>query len=236
MSLLSISLAERMNIMSREREEARRRTVEIQQLHQEAQLHSARLEIELLKKNIQPHFLLNSINATIVWLQEDPASAARLMNALADELRLLLSMSNRTVVTLEEELHLCRAHLEVMSLRHDKKFVLEAEDITGDEMIPPLVIHTLIENGITHGFRAREGGTFRLTRETVAAGRRKSGRRYVLTNDGSPEKNADKSQSGMGLKYVRTRLEEAFPGKWRIRSSAFAGGWKTTIDMPPSKS
>ena len=54
---------------------------------QESELRSARLELELLKKHIQPHFLLNSLNSVIAWLEEEPSTAVRLVNALAEELR-----------------------------------------------------------------------------------------------------------------------------------------------------
>ena len=129
MALLSIGLGDRINVMNLEREEARRLT-------QEAHLVTARLEIELLKKNIQPHFLLNSINATIVWLQEDPRNATRLLNSLADELRMLLHFSGKKMITLEQELELCRAHLQVMSLRHDKNLFWRQKELPGRRKSP----------------------------------------------------------------------------------------------------
>ena len=82
MSLLSMGLADRINVLALEREIARRQTLETQKLQKETQLQAARLEIELLKRNIEPHFLLNSINAVMVWLSEDPVSAGKTVGVL----------------------------------------------------------------------------------------------------------------------------------------------------------
>jgi hypothetical protein len=110
-------------------------------LRQESELRGARLELELLKKHIQPHFLLNSLNSIIAWLEENPATAARLVNALAEELRAILDFSKETLIPVNKELRLCRLHLEVMGLRQDKQFTLVADEMPDTDKIPPLVFH-----------------------------------------------------------------------------------------------
>jgi hypothetical protein len=194
--------------------------------HEEAQLRSARLELELLKKHIQPHFLLNSLNSIVAWLEEDPPVAARLVNALADELRMLLNFSGRSRITLDEELRLCRAHLQVMSLRQEKEFALQVEGVCGNEKLPPLIIHTLIENGLTHGYSGRRGGTF-----VVRCLRRESVLALTLSNDGASAVGERALQEGTGLRYVKSRLEEAFPGRWALQSGPVDGGWSVTIEV-----
>ena len=108
-------------------------------LHQEADLRSARLEIELLKKHMQPHFLLNSLNSIVAWLEEDPPTASKLVNAFADELRLLLDFSKKKIISLSDEIRLCKTHLKVMSLRQEKKYSITVEGVKGDEKLPPLI-------------------------------------------------------------------------------------------------
>jgi hypothetical protein len=195
--------------------------------HRETDLRSARLEIELLKKNIQPHFLLNSLNSIIAWLEEEPKTAARLVNALADELGMLLRISSQKTIPLEEEIDLCRTHLQVMGLRQDKTYSLDFTGLSGGERVPPMVLHTLVENGLTHGYMGKVKGTFLLRREEIAGGMRLS-----LFNDGSPrEKKEKKNGEGTGLRYVRTRLEEAFPGRWSLDSRQVENGWEVTLDI-----
>lgn len=206
-----------------------RRMSERMARHRGMDLQSARLEIEILKKNIQPHFLLNSLSSIIAWLEEEPKTAARLVNALADELGILLRISSQKTILLKEEIDLCRLHLQVMGLRQDKTYSLEDTGIRGDERIPPMVLHTLVENGLTHGYTGRTNGAFAFKREDFP-GRA----RYSLFNDGVPrERKAGKEKKGegTGLRYVRTRLEEAFPGRWSLDSGPVGNGWLVTLEI-----
>ncbi|MCB1323764.1 MAG: histidine kinase [Spirochaetales bacterium] len=218
MSLLSLGLADRINIINEEKEEARRR-------EQEARLRVARYQFDLLKKSIQPHFILNSLNATAVWLKEDPEQAASLLHSLADELRIILNVVERQTVRIDEEIALCRAHLAVMSLRQDCSFTLVEKNIRQSEQIPPMVFHTLIENGITHGFYGRNQGRFVLARQ-----RGRDRTRYILFNDGDQEEH-DSGGTGLGLRYVETRLEECWPGRWALRAGPTRGGWRVVVDL-----
>jgi hypothetical protein len=88
--------------------------------YQEIHLKGARLEIELLKKNIQPHFLLTSLRSIVDLLEKEPKVAARLVAALAVELRMMLKLTVERMVSLTEEIALCRTHLEVLGLRRHR--------------------------------------------------------------------------------------------------------------------
>jgi LytS/YehU family sensor histidine kinase len=189
----------------------------------EIELRSARLELDLLKKHIHPHFLLNSLNSIIAWLEEEPNVAVKLVDALAGELRMLLSFSGRKLISLREELALCEAHLKVMSLRQEKDFTLDT-NIRADSGIPPLVLHTLVENGLTHGYRGREKGYFSIVAE-------KTGEvvRIVVFNDGRVESGESGDSGGTGTRYIQSRLEEAFPSRWKFRGGPADGGWHVEI-------
>jgi LytS/YehU family sensor histidine kinase len=194
--------------------------------YHQAQLHAARLELDLLKKHIQPHFLLNSLNSIIAWLEEDPSTAATLVQALAEELRLLLKSTTEKSVPLSEEVSLCRAHLRVMGLRYGKDYELRQEGGMDSLTVPPLVIHTLVENGLTHGYRDRDRGTFVLRAEKTA-----EGTRLVLLNDGAVGEGDEGRKVGTGLRYVQSRLEELYPSRWALASGPVEGGWQVTIDV-----
>jgi hypothetical protein len=191
---------------------------------EQSELRTARLELELLKKHIHPHYLLNTLNSIVAWIEEEPRNAVILIGALADEFRMLLRFSKLPLIPLSEEIALCKSHLRVMGLRYGKEFVFDSEGIEGKEMIPPLVIHTLVENGLTHGYKQKHSGRFILTRKNVHKGYQLS-----LFNDGTV--NNHTSREGSGLHYVKVRLEEAFPGNWQLKSSASADGWITTIEL-----
>ena len=209
--LLTLSLSRQMAEQNRRR--------------QESELRSARLELELLKKHIQPHFLLNSLNSIVAWLEENPANAVRLVNALAEELRLMIQFSKEKLVPVNEELRLCGLHLEVMGLRHDRAYVLEAETAPEAERVPPLVLHTLVENGLTHG--CKDGrGKFVFRRKTDGA--RVT---YIIFNDGVGDAAVVPGPEGTGVRYVKTRLEEAFPGAWKFSGGPVPGGWEARMEI-----
>jgi hypothetical protein len=225
MCLLFLSLGESIQAIKSEAQEEHRRQQAAFHAFQDEQIRSMRLELELLKANIHPHFMLNSINAATMWIKEDPATAERLLHALSRELKQMLKIVGEKVIPIDEEIRICRMHLEVMSLRHDKSFSLKLEGIKACEKIPPMVFHTLVENGLTHGYAGKEVGEFILSRSED------EGKiRFTLFNDGAAGSKHIES-TGLGLKYVRARLEEAYGRKWRLDSHAVAGGWTVSIDL-----
>ena len=115
-----------------------------------------------------------------------------------------------------------------MGYRRDVHFELTAENIPLNEEIPPLVFHTLIENGLTHAFQPRENGRFWLRYEKID-----SEVVFTIKNNGSRLRESMQKHSeikeGLGLRYVKARLEESFPGKWTIEHVMDQGLWKVTI-------
>src|SRR3546814_19486738 len=114
---------------------------------------------------------MNTLTALAGWIEESPRTAVRMVDALADEFRTLVDVSGRALIPLEDELALCRAHLEVMGFRRDQAFVLDARLDPDSPAVPPAVLHTLIED-----------------RKSVVRGKRVSvrvdigGRRIIKTN------------------------------------------------------
>lgn len=188
----------------------------------EARLTAARMEIELLKKNLQPHFLLNTLTAVSEVIEADPPGAVRFIDDLAAEFRSLAAMSGERLVPLQRELDLCRAHLKVISRRTGRDIGLAVEGARDEALVPPAIFLTLIENGLVHQ-RAESGAEFRLrahvTDETA---------RYEFFSPGSKRPD-DRPAGGTGLRYVQARLEESFRGQWTFSQGAVAGGWETVI-------
>lgn len=195
---------------------------------QRAVLTAARLEIELLKKNIQPHFLLNTLATIQEVIEQEPRTAVTMVEALANEFRILSRVSGERLVTMEQELELCRAHLRVMSLRKGARCALEARGVDEAALVPPALFHTLIENGLTH-LLPRDG---RLEFELRAESRAKT-TRYVLLARGQRQRNVDTepAQDGTGLRYIKARLEESFTGRWSLTAGPVLEGWETVIEI-----
>ncbi|HET7434318.1 MAG TPA: histidine kinase [Thermoanaerobaculia bacterium] len=190
-----------------------------------AELRAARLEIELLEKSIQPHFLMNTITAVMEWIEESPSEGVRFLESLADELRLFGEMAGERVVPLARELALCRTHLTIMSCRTRTPFELDASGVNPDDDVPPAIFHTLIENAITHNRYGDEAVLFHLAAAYDGATRRYDFDAPLRGSASGPLRD------GVGLRYVKTRLEEVFPGRWRVDAREHGAAWRTTIEV-----
>ena len=186
---------------------------------QETKLRSARLETELLKKHIQPHFMLNTLTAAMEWVERDPPSAVRFIGALAAEMRSLFTASGRSLILLSEELALCRAHLETQAFRtgHNHGLTVAAENESVP--VPPAVLLTLLENGLTHGLP----DCIYQFRVEVS----KDGNFFCFEVD-HQSSDGDHCE-GTGSRYIKARLEESFPGRWQFKSELDGDIWRSTI-------
>ena len=203
------------------RQFARKETAE-----REALLRSAHLENELLKKNINPHFVLNTLTSIIVWLRRDPNSAIKLIETLAEEFRMITQISALKLIPIQQEIDLCKAHLKIMNYRKGADYKIETMNIVEEENVPPMIFHTLIENGLTHGYENKVQGTFTLLRK------KNSGCiQYILSNDGDFSSDEQKGSSGFGLRYIKSRLEENYPERWKLISQRQKTGWETIIEI-----
>lgn len=190
----------------------------------QALIRASRLESQMLKKNIQPHFILNSLTSLQELVEHDPQKAVDFIDSLAEEFQVVSKVSGEKLIPITDELKICEAHLKIMGFRKNAEFELKTKNFTGDEMVPPAIFHTLVENGLTHGYSDKRKGYFELTKTTL-----QNGIKYTLFNDS--ELKQDKFGKGTGLKYVEARLEETYPGMWQLNASPVEDGWKVEIEI-----
>ena len=200
-------------------------------LYEAAMVRSHRLETELLKSRIQPHFISNTLHSVKSWFRDDSKRAEKLIQTLAEEFRIINSVSAQTLIPIQEEIRLCETHLEIMGSRRDVKFELSKEHIPEDESVPPLIFHTLIENGLTHAYAPDENGRFEIQYDIDA-----ERTVYTVKNDGSrlqefAQQDPPDIEEGLGLAYVKARLEESYPARWTIDYGLKAGQWEVVIQI-----
>lgn len=189
-----------------------------------AQQEKTRLQLEMLRRHMQPHFLMNTLTALSEWIEQEPKTAVRLIESLAEEMRILADMSNRRVVSADDELRLCRRHLANMSLRKEVAYELQVDGVDGERPVPPAVFHTLVENAITHGDANGGRVTMRLTaraeRDRVT---------YVFE---APAGAPNGSAGGTGTRYIEARLREAWGDAWSFRQGRRGAMWRAEIEVP----
>ena len=192
---------------------------------------TARLELEMVRRHLQPHFLMNTLTALSEWIEQEPKTAVRMIEALAEELRTLGELAGRTLVPASDELRLCETHLANMSLRRDVAYALEVNGVDGARLVPPAMFHTLVENAITHA-QPSSNVTLRLT-----ASEERGRVRYVFeSNVGtgfSPSRDGLKPvPTGGGTRYIQARLREAWGSAWSFRQERSGDVWRTEIEVP----
>jgi hypothetical protein len=193
---------------------------------QETMLLASRLKLELLRKSLQPHFLMNTLTVLTQALVENPGRAAALIGDLAEEFEALNQASARKCITLGEEVALCRTHLRVMSVRTELTWSLLTTRADPEAPIPPALFLTLVENGFSHQSPVDDSTSFNLSAYALP-----NGLRYVFFSPGMVIGSPSTGGSGTGLRYVKARLEENWPGRWRFDHCEVSGGWQTIIDV-----
>ncbi|MDH7444227.1 histidine kinase [Aquimarina sp. 2201CG14-23] len=189
---------------------------------------STHLRLELLKKNIQPHFLMNTLTSLIDWVEESPKEGVLFIEALAKEFDLFNQIENKTLIPITQEIALCRTHLEIMKYRKEINYSLQEEGIDTEQKIPPGIFHTLLENGITHSLPLEDNCIkFKLIFES-----NNEYKSYTfLTFATRVKQEANLKKEGTGLKYIKARLTESYHEQWEFTSEPVNHGWKNIIKI-----
>ena len=199
----------------------------IEQEHSHSLLLSSRLQLELLKKNIQPHFIKNTLTSLIDWVEESPKKGTEFIQALANEFDIVNAISEQSLIPIRQEIALCQMHLKVMGFRKEINYEWEDSGIMTSATIPPAIFHTLLENGITHN-TPQDNGTIRFK---LSFTQNDDFCQYTFETIGkNRELQADRS-GGNGFRYIKARLEESYPGYWQFSSAASPQGWTSIIKI-----
>jgi LytS/YehU family sensor histidine kinase len=169
-----------------------------------AELASARLQT--LRLQLNPHFLFNALNSIASLVPSDPAKADAAIAALSSFLRASLAVTQDEETTLENELRLLDAYLEIESLRFDWLTVdLDVPDELRSARVPAFVLQLLVENAIRHGLAPR-----RAPGRVQIAARVASDRLSLSVSDDGVGIRAPSSDSslGIGLRNIRARLAQ----------------------------
>lgn len=203
------------------------RTSVIEAEHQNAVLLSSRLQLELLKKNIQPHFLRNTLTSMMDWVEESPKEGARFIQALAAEFDIMNEIAEQTLIPITKELELCQQHLSVMGFRKEINYIWEQSGIDETQRIPPAIIHTLLENGITHS-EPLPGNTVKFA---LYYSLTNNAHQYIFETTAKNRKVMTNRAGGNGFKYIKARLTESYGSNWTFDSVSTENGWVSTIQI-----
>lgn len=166
----------------------------------------AESELEMLKTQLHPHFLFNTLQGISSLTQNDPTLAKQMIVALADLLRAALKHSTTDVVKLETEMEFISAYLELEKMRlGDRLQVRVAISREAQQcLVPQLILQPLVENAIVHGVsNSRNGGWVEIASEL-----NEQQLRLRVTNSISSVSSG--TGTGVGISNVRSRLQHLY--------------------------
>ncbi len=177
-------------------------------------------ELRMLRYQLNPHFLFNSLNSVSALIREDPQRAEWMLNELSEFLRYSLAGAKVSDAPLRDEIEAVRNYLDIEKIRYEDKLAVkfDIEPSAEDFRVPCLLIHPLVENALKYGMQ-----TSALPLEIAITARGGDGSlRLEVANTGAwveHSHNGSKSNGkgvGIGLENIRQRLEQAFPQRHRF--------------------
>ena len=169
-------------------------------------------ELKTLKSQLNPHFMFNAMNSIRALIEEDPESAKVAITKFSNILRYSLQMERMERVPLEDEVETVKNYLDLERIRFEDRlqYKLEIDKSTQKIEIPPMMIQTLIENGIKHGIAKRkEGGEIQL-KSRLVSNSNGSKLKIEIRNSGHFSEEQLKSSSGFGVSNTKHRLNLLF--------------------------
>lgn len=170
-------------------------------------------ELEVLKLQLDPHFLFNNFSILTQLIDTNQESAQVFLSNLSRVYRYILTTAKKDVVSLEEELKFVEMYFHLIKIRHGETIHL---NVTIDEQdkrkgIPPVTLQLLIENAIKHNITT--------TKQPLKISITSAGNRTISVQNNVQRINIDYKNTGMGLRNIRERYQLLLGEKLEIINS-----------------
>ncbi len=216
--------------VTRARLEATATELRAQEIERErAEKLAAEARLASLESRLHPHFLFNTLNAISALIPEDPERAEQLVEQLAALLRFSLDAGERHTVTLGAELAIVKAYLGIEQARFGERLrcAIDLPDGLESCEIPPLALHTLVQNSVKHVAAALSGPA-----DIRIRGGAENGRLRLGVWDAGAWFPLDAVPPGHGLDTLRARLDVLYRGEGRLDVERVDGGKVVSITLP----
>jgi two-component system LytT family sensor kinase len=173
----------------------------------------ARARLEILRNELQPHFLFNALHSVSTLMHRNVEAADEMLAQLADLLRVSLERKHVQEAPLREELAVLAPYLNILRIRFGDRLSIgvDADPALLDAHVPLFLLQPLVENAIRHGIE-RRAGAGRIDIRARPAG---DAIEVSVTDDGAGLAQ-NGFREGIGLSNIRLRLEELYGGRGSI--------------------
>lgn len=161
------------------------------------------LELKTIKAHINPHFIFNALNSIRALVEENPERARNAITQLSQLLRGSMNADKDELVPLEKELTMVKNYLALEKIRFEERLQIsfEIDEDTMQQLVPPMMLQTLVENAIKHGIsKEMKGGHIYIISDF-----KDDQHDLIVRNTGRI--NGDIHGDGFGLSSTRNRLQ-----------------------------
>ena len=194
----------------------------------EAQL--ARAQLSLLRMQLEPHFLFNTLHTISALVDVAPADARRMITLLSELLRDTLDAQEKSTVGLSDELDWIERYLDIQQIRYGDHLRIEMNiDPRSLPMsVPALILQPLVENVIKHGVdRAKNAVTI-----SVGSSVENEQLRLTVVDNAGGMPDGAKPSENIGLRNTRQRLHNLFGKRHTFSLESLGGTVRATIEIP----
>lgn len=186
-------------------------------------------ELQLLRFQLDPHFLFNTLNGIASEIPSNPTAAVQMVAELASYLRYSLDHRSHLLTPLAVELDTTNAYLKIQVARFGDKLQtsIAATPAAREVLVPSFLLQPLVENAFKHGFNHAPAPWDLLVAAGVHAGRLK----IEIRNNGNLATYEDGAASGLGLELIHRRLEIHYPGRHSFRIQQEEGWVVATLEL-----
>ncbi|HEU4680644.1 MAG TPA: histidine kinase [Gemmatimonadales bacterium] len=191
----------------------------------------AKTHLQVLRMQLQPHFLFNTLNTVAELVHTDPDTADQMITRLGRLLRLSLDHAGHQVVPLRQEIDFLRMYVEIEQVRFQDRLqiVWDVAPDTLDAAVPTLLWHPVLENAIRHGVTPLAG------RGLIVIASRRDGDDLILEirDNGMGLPPGGIAREGVGLRNIRERVGQLYgPPSHFTLEAAPGGGTTATLRIP----
>ncbi|HEX5756734.1 MAG TPA: histidine kinase, partial [Arenimonas sp.] len=194
-----------------------------------ARLQARDAELQMLRAQIDPHFLFNSLNSISALTAVDPAGARDMTLRLAQFFRQTLTLAERERIGLADELSLLEHYLAIEQVRFGESLQsrIEVDDAARQALLPPLSLQPLVENAIKHGLRSCEGGGFIVLRALL-----RGGFLHIAIDNPVGTLATRGSGNGLGLRNLQQRLATLYGDRARLHWQRGETHFRVELTLP----
>lgn len=173
-------------------------------------IHAKEAQLQMLRYQINPHFLFNSLNSIKALIYENPTKAGNMLAEFSEFLRTTLLFKDRIYIPVSEEIDILEKYLSIEKIRFEERLdykITYDENLLNNEILC-LITQPLVENAIRHGLTNNPGGlklniNFSVHKEFMV---------IEIENSGSLKKNG--ASKGTGINNVIDRLKTAYQDQY----------------------